>query len=402
MSVSTIQHATAAAASAPSRADGKMPGLTASVLPDFASAKTLWLEMAAAGTATPYQGFDWLESYFRRVEATQGAEAALVVVRNVAGEALMLLPLAITTTGLVRVARFIGGKHSNFNMPVVTDAAARLTTDDLTHALTEAGRIAGIDLFALLNQPTEWEGTPNPMMRLGGQPAPSAGYKLALTADGEALLQGRLSKDTRKKLRQKEGKLAQLGPVTYRRATTSCEARAILDAFLALKAARFQTQGIDDPFAGADVKAFLEEAVTSGLSDGRAVVELHALMLADRPVAIYGAVADDTRFCGLFTAFDADPEISRSSPGDILLMAIIKDCCARGLKTFDLGVGEARYKAQVCDQTEALVNSFVAVTFKGRIAARAMAGLQDLKRWAKHSPQGQKLIAALRKLKARA
>ena len=401
MSVSTYEHASMAGTAASPRVDAKASQISASVLHDFAAARTMWRELAATGVMTPYQGIDWIESYFRHVEARSGATPVLVVVRDGAG-VQMVLPLAVCAQGPVRVARFIGGKHSNFNMPLLAPGAARLSAEDVRAALNAAGSEAGIDLYALLNQPLEWEGTANPMAGLGGHAAPSAGYKLALQADGEALLQGRLSKDARKKLRQKESKLAQLGSVSYRRATTSCEARAILDAFLTLKAARFQTQGIDDPFAGADVRAFLEEAVTSGLNDGHAVVELHALMLDERPVAIYGAVADSTRFCGLFTAFDADPEISRSSPGDILLMAIIRDCCARGLKTFDLGVGEARYKAQVCDQTEALLNSFVPVSLKGRIAAQAMSVVQDLKRWAKHSPQGQKLIGAIRKLKARA
>ena len=38
-------------------------------------------------------------------------------------------------------------------------------------------------------------------------------------------------------------------------------------------------------------------------------------------------------------------EHSRHSPGLILLMHMIEDCAARGVRSFDIGVGRARYKS---------------------------------------------------------
>lgn len=400
MSMSVVDTTAGLISTAPARMSAALP-VTVEVAADFASAAATFEQAARVGVVTPYQSQSFLEGYFRHVDQAAGARAVLITLRDGTGEPLLLLPLAVTSRGPLKVARFIGGKHANFNMPVLGAGASRLDAATLTAALTEAGRKAGIDMFMLSSQPLEWEGVPNPLVALGGQASPSFGYKLALAADGEALLQGRLSKDTRKKLRQKEGKLAAMGTVSYRKATTAEEAQHILAAFFRLKAARFQSQGIDDPFAEPAVRRFLEEAAVTGLDQGRPTVELHALLLDERPVAIYGAVTDATRFCGLFTAFDPDPEISRSTPGDILLMAMIKDCCARGLKTFDLGVGEARYKAQVCDQTEALIDSFLPVTPLGRLAAGVTALATRLKRGIKQSPQGQKLIAMVRKLKAR-
>lgn len=376
-------------------------GLGVEVITTFALAQPTWSMLAKTGCATPYQQFGWVESYFRHVEAPEGAEPALVILRNAASEPVLLLPLAVMPTRFGRVARFIGGKHANFHMPLIGADAGRLTAADLHSALKQAARIAGIDLYHLIHQPLEWEGTRNPMALLGGQDAPSAGYKTALQADGEAMLQARLSKDRRRKMRQKEAKLAAMGAVRYLKPASDAEARALLDWFLAQKAERFSTQGIDDPFAGRHVRAFLDDIATRRDADGQPILHFHALMLDDRPVAIFGGVDDGKRFSGVITAFDGDEEIARSTPGETLLMTMVKDCCARGLATFDLGVGEARYKMAICDASEPLLDSLVPVTLRGRLLASGMGAATLGKRIVKQTAMGRAALGFFRKMKAR-
>jgi CelD/BcsL family acetyltransferase involved in cellulose biosynthesis len=49
------------------------------------------------------------------------------------------------------------------------------------------------------------------------------------------------------------------------------------------------------------------------------------------------------------TSFDMASEIAKTSPGEILLVDLIKLKCHAGITVFDLGVGEARYKTTICD-----------------------------------------------------
>lgn len=391
MSVATFQDCPAA----PLAAAGH-PTVSVEVFRTVDAARDTWATLTTTGSATPYQSYRWISSYLDHVDAPDGAEAAFMLLKDQAGRPLMLLPLVVGTHGGVRIARFIGGKHSNFNAPLLAPQARNLTPEAITAALMAGGRSSGIDLYRFINQPLDWQGNANPLAGLPAQPSPSAGYKFSLAADAEAVLKAQLSKDTRKKLRQKEGKLAEIGPVRYVKPAPGAEAQAMLSAFLALKAARFKDQGIDDPFAGAGVQAFLEAVTEDG------TLEFHALMVGERPAAIYAGVADASRFCGVVTAFDAAPEIARSSPGDILLTHMVRDMCARGLETFDLGVGEAHYKSKICDQSEPLVDTLLPVTLRGRLAGTAFGWGGGLKRWLKQSPTGQKMIAGIRKLKTRA
>ncbi len=82
-----------------------------------------------------------------------------------------------------------------------------------------------------------------------------------------------------------------------------------------------------------------------------------------------------TRYSGMMTSFDADPEVSRFSPGDLLLHHLVGEQTARGRLSFDLGVGEARYKASICDETIALVETVWPVSLRGHAYALVRTAL---------------------------
>jgi CelD/BcsL family acetyltransferase involved in cellulose biosynthesis len=94
----------------------------------------------------------------------------------------------------------------------------------------------------------------------------------------------------------------------------------------------------------------------------------------------------DGRFSALANSYDTDEEIARCSPGDILLRAVMRDLVERGFAYFDLGVGEARYKEAVCDETIALYDLVMPVTTRGALAAPLLRIFLDCKRRVKQTP----------------
>ena len=363
--------------------------LTFEVFSDLAAAEALWrrLEAEPAICGTPYQRFDWVRA---RVAGLAGAERTTPrggVLRDGAGRPRMLLPLAASREAGCRVARFVGGRHANFHLPLALDPAG-LDPDEVRAALRAAGRSLGIDLFAFALQPVTWDGVANPLAA-GGTPSASDAYGMTFDVDPEATVKLIFSTDARKKLRAKERKLVEaLGPVEHRRAAGAAEVDAILAAFYALKAARFSDQGIADPFADPAVKAFLRHACLDGLTEGRPAVELHALVAVrdERMVAIYAGAVDARRFSGMMTAFDGGPEIARCSPGDQLLIRLVRDQAARGRTAFDLGVGESDYKARTCEVTIPLAESWLPVTLRGRVLAEVQRAHALARRRAKRIP----------------
>jgi CelD/BcsL family acetyltransferase involved in cellulose biosynthesis len=292
-----------------------------------------------------------------------------------------LLPLVVSRRAGVSTATFAGGKHANYNMALFApDAPERLTREGLQAILAEAAGQSGIDLFVFRNQPQHWHGLANPMALLPGQPAASSAWRADLIADGDAFIASLMSSESRKKLRHKERKLAELGPLAYIEAASPAEARELLEAFLAQKKARFAAMGIANPFDDPSTLAFLEATAVRPLDDGPpAPVTLHGLRIGERIVAVFGSVVHGGRFCGMFTSFDGAPDVARYSPGDLLILHLVRTMCARGLRTFDLGVGDAAYKSDYCKTREELFDSFLPVTLKGRVAAGVVSSAYKLK-----------------------
>lgn len=382
-------------------AEAPAPAFGAEILGDLAAAEALWRELEAAGVASPYQRFDWQQAYVASLPDGPSVEIRVLLVRDGAGRPALLMPLCVERRHGLRIGLGVGAKHASYCVPVMAAGAPLPSPAELRDVLREIGRALRLDAYVFTNLPLSWGGLANPLAE-GGRPSPSNGYRLALKPDGEATLARALSKDARKKLRQKDKKLRELGPVAHLVARTAEDVEAILASFFAHKRVRFRELGIPNPFEDPATRRFLHAAATAGLARGRPAIELHALALGDRIVASFGAAVDDNRCCGMFTAFDPDPEIARTSPGELLMIEAIRHQCRQGRRMFDLGVGEARYKSSLCDEVEELVDATLPLTLRGRLWASAVEAGLRLKRIVKQTPWLWNAACRLRGLRAKA
>lgn len=364
-----------------------------SVEGDIAALEAEWRGLESAALVTPYQAYDWVRPFVETVGRAERMQFRFARVLDGSGATLALLPLVVTRRHGTRFAEFIGGKHANYHMGLYRPEFAQALGDEAARALLReiGAAIGGIDALVFINQPVSWQGIANPTARLAAGASPSRAYKLALQqGDCEGTLRRSMSKHARKKLTTKRNRFAEFGTSELVRAQSEPEIERILDAFLAQKAARFAQMGLPDPFADPAIRAFLRQAASG--SPGRApIVELYSLDLQGRSVATYVGAVQGARFSGMATSFDLDSEAARTSPGEILLVELIRLKCHAGIAMFDLGVGEARYKTTICDDQDDLVDTFLPLTGKGRAYARFSQAKRALKRRIKASPVALKL-----------
>jgi CelD/BcsL family acetyltransferase involved in cellulose biosynthesis len=374
--------------------------LNAEVFSDLDSVEALWrsMETAPDAVSTPYQRFDWVAAYVAGAE--QNVSLRITVLRDASGRPVALLPLQVSRMRGLSVARVIGAKHANFHMPLFASRqSAGISTEELDAALVRAGRAAGIDAYALDHQPRFWDGIANPLSE-NGAPCASDAYGLILGPDVEATVKRAFSGDARKKLRAKERKLVEAhGPIEYRSATTPEGIAEILEVFYEQKRVRLAAMAVANPYADEAVRRFIDRATTR--RNGAAAIELHALVARNsgRIFATFGGAIDDKRFSGMWTSFDSDPEFGRFSPGELLLHHLIGQQTRDGRRAFDLGVGEARYKASICDETIELVEVLIPVTLRGHVFAVAAHAAARMKRRIKRSPRLWQAVSRLRKLR---
>jgi CelD/BcsL family acetyltransferase involved in cellulose biosynthesis len=356
-----------------------------------------WAELEAIAPASAYQTRAFLLPWLETLGAARKIEPLFILAKDRQEQALALFCLGLERHGLLRSAVFLGGKESNFNLglfrPGTGFAAADLIA--LLRAAAEALGSEAPDVFLLKNQPFEWEKVQNPFALLPNRASPSFAYGTALAHDGEAFLADKLSKETRKKLRKKEARLSAIGLVGLITNETEDDRRNILDTFFAEKIARFEEQAIDADFSNPATRAFFDR-LSHPAASGKPWLEFYGLTLGTRIIATYAGAVHRGRFSAMVNSFDTDAEIAKSSPGDLLLMKLLARQCERGLTSFDLGIGEARYKAAYCDTAIPLFDVVLARSIKGHIFAAYHALQVRLKRAIKRNPQ---VFATLRRWK---
>ena len=367
------------------------------VFDDIEQARASWAEVEGLARASPYQSYGFVEAWFQTTGRARNIQPMIVVARDRAGRIAALLPLGRSRRGLAWVAEFLGGADANFKMGLFC-RDFDIDAEAIVDLLRRAARMTAppVDVFLLTNQPLSWQGAANPMAALPRQPSPSFGYKSALTTDFDAWLKNHHSKEARKKLRKKERRLKEIGRLSHVIAQDEASAREILATFFEQKGTRMQTLGARNYYEAAHTIRFFEMAATKNIAHGTPILQLHALMSGARIVATFGALAQADRLCGMFISYDRDPEISRCSPGQLLILETIRNLSTQGVATFDLGVGEARYKYDNCEAEEPLFDAAVAVTPIGIAFGSAALLRQQIKRWAKQTPWAWKVADGLR------
>ncbi len=364
------------------------------VIESLEAARDAWAELSPHAAVSPYQSHRFLSNWFETVGRRAGLEPFIIVARDPAGRPRALLPLCVGVRSGLRIAAFLGGRDSNFNLGLLHRNAAfdeRSLRDILLAAARKLPKPP--DLVYLRHQPRRFDGVANPLAFSTAIPSASFAYGRSLPASVDALTAS-LAKDARKKLRRKEARLAEFGEVVYEHAATGERARAILSALVQQKSARFAQVGLDN-ILDAGVIELLERA---SAESGEGALEAHGLSVGGRIVATYVGLVRNGRFSAMMNSFDMDEEIARNSPGELLLHALMRNLVDRGFTAFDLGVGEARYKNAVCDETIELCDVVMATRWRGVPAALLLSVFLRSKRLVKQSRRAKVFAEAWRQL----
>ncbi|WP_314962299.1 GNAT family N-acetyltransferase [Bradyrhizobium cosmicum] len=362
------------------------------IVTDLREAEAVWRAFEESGHLfTPYQRFDLLSPWQQLVGSREGSNPFIVIARDADRRPLLLLPLSLRQSHGVRTACFMGGKHTTFNMGLWNaEFAAQTVTADLDVLLAPLREHA--DVLSLTQQPLHWHDQQNPLALLPRQSAINGCPLLAMEPGGPPA--SRISSSFRRRLKSKEKKLQALAGYRYHLATTDADVTRLLEWFFRVKPARMAEQKLPNVFAEPGVEAFIRSACLAPRGEGR-IIDIHALECDDEVIAIFAGVADGERFSTMFNTYTMS-EHARYSPGLILMRYIIDRYAERGYRSLDLGIGSDEYKRMFCKDDEAIFDSFVPLTSRGKLAAMAMSSLSHGKRLVK---QNQMLFDLARRLR---
>ncbi len=352
------------------------------VISDIANAEATWRQLETGQFATPYQRFDLLAAWQAEVGKREGALPFIVTAHDADGRPLALLPLTLRTRNGIRIASFMGGKHTNFNMALWDmDFAREATAADLDALLAGLRAKDVVDVLALTQQPRHWQDQLNPIAMLPKQRSVNDLPVLTMVPGDPPA--NRISNSFRRRLKGKERKLQGPG-YRYFVADNDADIERLLNWFFHVKPMRMAEQKLPDVFAEPGVAAFVRKCCHAKLANGGQAIDIHALECDDEVIAIFAGVADGHRFSMMFNTYTMSAR-ARYSPGLILMRHIIDHYGEKRYRALDLGIGSDDYKRMFCKGDEPIFDSFIPLTSRGKLAATTMSGFNRVKRLVKHN-----------------
>ena len=118
---------------------------------------------------------------------------------------------------------------------------------------------------------------------------------------------------------------------------------------------RFEDVGIDP---------FVRQTAVSSLDTPNPQLMVYGLEIDGKLRATLAGGIHQGQFSGCFISL-ADDDYSHISPGELIIHLVTRDCTERGIKVFDLGRGEERFKSSWCDTTITMFETNSALTYWG-------------------------------------
>jgi CelD/BcsL family acetyltransferase involved in cellulose biosynthesis len=349
--------------------------------------------LAVDGIHSPSQSPLWIDNWVRNIKPD-----FLVATLSHDGAPAFSVALEVTRRGPLRLARFMGDRHANGNMPATTAAFAEsASAAEMEEVLTAIRRSRpDIDVVAFERLADEIGGVRNPLLQLPHQQSANLSLAVSLSGGFDALLGRASGKRKRKKHRSQMRKFESAGGFRRVEASNAAETNALLDAFFEMKQIRFRKAGLANVFGEPQVQAFFRSIFADALGVPRPSFVLHGLEVDGKVRAVTGSSRCADRLICEFGAI-AEDDMSFASPGEFLFFDNIEEACQEGLSVYDFSVGDEPYKRLWCDLEIPQFDAVVPLSAKGHLYAATMRAGTRLKGFVKNNKAIWKLIKAFRK-----
>jgi CelD/BcsL family acetyltransferase involved in cellulose biosynthesis len=369
------------------------------VYDDLAAAEAVWRYVEKSADCTIFQCYDWITVWHRHVGSGNRSRPAIVVVYE-GDSVLMLLPLAVQRSGLLRRLTWFGGEFSDYGAPMLAPDFSRRVNRDRFHliwrqvtAFLQQERKFRHDVVELVKMPEAIGSQSNPFCWLNVQLNPSGAYLTQLAGGWEEFYAAKRSAATRRRDRTKRKRLAEHGDIRFISATDGDNASRALQTLFDQKSRSFARMGVRNIFEPPGHREFLLDLATDPKL--RHLIHISRLTVGMNTAAANLGLLFRGRYYHLLASHD-DGELSRFGPGIVHLHGLLQHAIDAGCREFDFTIGDERYKQDWCDTEIKLYDHIAAANVWGWPAAVATQTVRRAKRFIKQTPLLWNLVVKLR------
>jgi len=349
-----------------------------------------WRRLEKLGLDSPGQSYDFVRVWVETFNIPRENQAYVSV--ELAGRPLMVAALEKTSRLGVTIYKPFPCSHVGVNTPLMDRGRmARLSDLDRRMMWSRIGKALGADIvrFGRVLE-SDCALLPSDATAIASDNLYRTEFESWEDCDRQQRTRSRRKHD-----KQQGQKLAALGDVSYEEIGGEEDATDAMNALFYDRAARFAAQGIDDPFAPAEVRAFYRSVFRTrgALAGHMQVLKLNGDIVAAR----YNLIAGNRMFC-LISSMSTEPKLQPGSPGKQILVRLMQSIFANGIRSFDMGAGFTDEKRHWCNVSLPLSEVIMAQTLKGWLAMQALSAKLRIKHVIKSN---EKLFAKVKEWRAR-
>ncbi len=339
-----------------------------------------WRQAASrlsAGHRTAFQHGYWLEAWYQAFDDV--APLIAVICDAATGKVIAIVPMISHVRRGIRIVEFADLGVSDNNAPIVAPDAAldAAAANAIGTALVEALRALPdrFDLMRLRKMPVQVVGKPNPLVALGRIGSCSLNGNLVLLGDDYAAYQASIK---RMQMPRCWRVFDRHQGARFEIAADVARARELLDVMDVQQQARMQKLG--SPFVLNDEThaRFYRDVVRQGLDEGYAVVS--ALVCDEGVIGTSFGIRQGATYY-LLRISHAGDSWSSCSPGLLIIERTMAALHAKGVRRFDLSIGNQDYKRRFGAERMPLTDVSIALSWRGLPFACRDHAAQGLRRY---------------------
>ena len=310
-----------------------------------------------------FQSREFLDVWLDSIGSAGRVEPYLIVVKDGDGQPVLYLPLAIETKFNIRLLRFIDSGVADYNAPILT-AARPLARHEFAKVWAEIlSLLPRFDVIDLKKIASDVAGVLNPLTYLDCTSFSESGHVMPLEPLRDGTDKRRSVMRLRRKLKQHYATLGATGETRFVANPSGAALAQVTERLLTLKRQKYLRTQAPDFLLEPGVERFYREMMSPARLG--TVSHLSALTVGDAVASAHLGFIGCGRFYYILPAYDV--AFRRHRVGHVLLEHLVDQSAAQGFDTFDLGVGDGRYKDTWATHRLALLNHERAVTAAGQL-----------------------------------
>ncbi len=376
------------------------PDLAFSIHSRFETIESEWRRFEQLAEGTPFQTYEWLETWHRHIGGREGVVPAIVVGRFADGKTAFIAPLAVEPRRSARRLRWLGQELCDYNAPLLArDFSQRVTPDHFLalwreiQARLQSDRELRYDWIEFEKMPQTVGVQSNPFVNLGVIPNANSAHITQLGDDWETFYRARRSSATRRRDRAKRKHMAEFGEIRFATVAEPDDLRRTLDVLWEQKKRIFARKGIADIFARPGYREFFADFASN--PNSRHLAHVSRVDIGTTCAAANFAIAFGDCYYHVLSSY-CDGGLTRYGPGALHLRELLAHAIKAGLRRFDFTIGDERYKLEWSDLRLPLYDYSTAATWRGWPVSLVSIARRRAKRFIKQTPLLWRSVCRLR------